>query len=61
MPLTDPEEMKTLLGDSVDLIVDGGYCGYEPTTVIEFIDDMPTVVRKGKGDTTFLDMKSNYA
>ena len=61
MPLTDPEEMKSLLGNSVDLILDGGYCNYEPTTIIDFIDDVPMVARKGKGDITFLDMKNNYA
>jgi tRNA threonylcarbamoyl adenosine modification protein (Sua5/YciO/YrdC/YwlC family) len=61
MPLTDPEEMKSLLSNSVDLILDGGSCGYEPTTVIDFVDGVPVVTRRGKGDTTFLDMKNNYA
>ncbi|MBL4638211.1 MAG: threonylcarbamoyl-AMP synthase, partial [Proteobacteria bacterium] len=30
--------------------IDGGFCGSEPTTVIEVVDDMPEVVRVGMGD-----------
>ena len=61
MPLTDPDEMKSMLAKSVDLVIDGGYCGYEPTTVIDFVDGAPIVARSGKGDTTFFDIKNNYA
>ncbi len=57
LPLTDPEEMRAVLDKNVDLIVDGGYCGYEPTTVLELVDDVPVVARKGKGDITFLETK----
>ncbi len=54
MPLTDPYEMRDLLGNQVDLIIDGGYCGLEPTTVIEWTDDQPVVLREGKGDVSVL-------
>lgn len=54
MPLTDPYEMRDLLGNQVDLIIDGGYCGVEPTTVIEWTDDQPVVLREGKGDVSVL-------
>ncbi len=50
MPMTDPEDMMDRLGKQVDLILDGGFGGAEPTTVIEFIDDMPEVIRVGLGD-----------
>lgn len=50
MPMTDPEDMMDRLGKQLDLIIDGGFGGAEPTTVIEFIDDMPEVVRVGLGD-----------
>ena len=50
MPMTDPEDMMDRLGKQVDLIIDGGFGGAEPTTVIEFIDDMPEVIRVGLGD-----------
>lgn len=48
--LTDPEEIMDQIGKQVDLIIDGGFGGAEPTTVIEFIDDMPEVIRVGLGD-----------
>lgn len=50
MPMTDPEDMMDRLGKQVDLIIDGGFGGAEPTTVIEFIDDVPEVIRVGLGD-----------
>jgi tRNA A37 threonylcarbamoyladenosine synthetase subunit TsaC/SUA5/YrdC len=34
------------------LVIDGGFCGAEPTTVVEFIDDMPEVIRVGLGDAS---------
>ncbi len=52
MPLTDPYEMRDILDTQVDLIIDGGYCGFEPTTVVDMEADTPTVVRVGKGDAS---------
>ncbi len=53
MPLTDPHEMREILDHQVDLVIDGGYCGFEPTTVIDMVEDVPSVVREGKGETGF--------
>ena len=50
LPLTDPYEMRDLLGKQVDLVIDGGYCGFEATTMIEFTDNEPEILRQGKGD-----------
>lgn len=50
MPLTDPYEMRQILETQVDLIIDGGYCGFEPTTVVLMEDESPVVVRIGQGD-----------
>jgi tRNA threonylcarbamoyl adenosine modification protein (Sua5/YciO/YrdC/YwlC family) len=50
MPLMDPYDMKETLGNQVDLIIDGGYCGYEPTTVVHLHDDEVRMTRIGKGD-----------
>ena len=36
----------------VDLIIDGGNCGHEPTTVVDLVDGIPLVVRRGKGDVS---------
>ncbi len=55
MPLTDPYDMRDTLGHEVDLVIDGGYCGFEPTTVVDMSCDPATVVRKGKGDATLFE------
>jgi tRNA A37 threonylcarbamoyladenosine synthetase subunit TsaC/SUA5/YrdC len=49
-PLSDPYEMRELLEHQVDLVIDGGYCGLESTTVIDLEQDVPVVVREGCGD-----------
>ena len=49
-PLTDPEEMREVLDKQVDLIIDGGFCGLDATTVVDMIAEPPTVIRVGKGD-----------
>lgn len=49
IPETEPEEIKELLEKQVDLIIDGGNCGFEPTTVIDLLEDTPQVLRYGKG------------
>ena len=50
MPLMDPYEMRQLLQNQVDLIIDGGYCGLEATSVINLVEDVPEVIRQGAGD-----------
>ena len=52
LPLIDPYEIRELLEHQVDLVIDGGYCGMEATTVVDLADDMPMVLRVGKGDAT---------
>ena len=48
----EPEEFRGQLEKVVDLIIDGGTQGAQPTTVIDFSDDEPKVVRFGAGDPT---------
>ena len=50
LPLTDPDDIRTLLEKRVEVIVDGGYCGLEPTTVVDLTGDLPVLVRQGVGD-----------
>jgi tRNA threonylcarbamoyl adenosine modification protein (Sua5/YciO/YrdC/YwlC family) len=50
LPLLEPEAMRDMLGKRVDLIIDGGPCGLEPSTVIDLVDNLPRIIRKGKGD-----------
>jgi len=49
-PLTDPADIRERLEHKVDLVLDGGSCGGEPTTVIDLSDGSPTLVRIGRGD-----------
>lgn len=52
IPLIEPEAIKEVLGKQVDLILDGGYCGQEPSTLIDLSDGKSKVLRLGKGDPT---------
>jgi len=49
LPLNDGDEIREALGSRVDLILDGGSCGLEPSTVVDLCGDTPAVVRRGKG------------
>lgn len=49
-PETDPYDIRQALERDVDLIIDGGYCGLEPTTVVDISDDVPVLIRQGLGD-----------
>ena len=48
--LSDAYEIKQRVGAQVDAIIDGGYCGILPSTVVDLTDDTPTLVRQGLGD-----------
>lgn len=50
LPLTDAEEIHARIGKVVDLVLDGGNCGLDPTTVVDLAGDAPMVVREGRGD-----------
>lgn len=46
----DPEEIRDQLEHQVDLILNGGYLGESPTTVIDLSDDDVVIAREGAGD-----------
>jgi len=48
-PHTDADAIREAFELGVDLILDGGHAGIEPTTVIDLNSDPPTVVREGAG------------
>lgn len=52
--LADPLEIRERLEKEVDLILDGGIVSYAPTTIIDFTDDEPRVLRHGAGAVDFL-------
>jgi tRNA threonylcarbamoyl adenosine modification protein (Sua5/YciO/YrdC/YwlC family) len=49
-PMTQGWEIKELLDHAIDAVIDSGECGTEPTTVVDFSDDEPEIVRQGAGD-----------
>jgi tRNA threonylcarbamoyl adenosine modification protein (Sua5/YciO/YrdC/YwlC family) len=49
-PMTQGWEINEQLGDALDAVIDSGACGTEPTTVIDFSQDEPEIVRRGAGD-----------
>ena len=53
-PLNDAEAIRGRLEHEVDLILDGGACGIEPTTVIDLSGPEPILIRRGKGDVASL-------
>ena len=48
-PLADPQDIRRRLERQLDLIVDAGPCGTEPSTVIDLSTEPPQVLRRGKG------------
>jgi tRNA threonylcarbamoyl adenosine modification protein (Sua5/YciO/YrdC/YwlC family) len=50
LPMSDPQEIRETLQHEVDAVVDGGYCGLEPTTVVVLDNGEAEVVRVGCGD-----------
>jgi tRNA threonylcarbamoyl adenosine modification protein (Sua5/YciO/YrdC/YwlC family) len=48
-PLTEAWEIQDRLDDLIEMIVDGGYCGTTPTTVIDLTDMPPALIRAGRG------------
>jgi len=48
-PLAEPQEIRTALEHQLDLVVDAGPCGVEPSTVIDLTGATPVVLRKGSG------------
>ncbi|MBC7683610.1 MAG: threonylcarbamoyl-AMP synthase [Bdellovibrionales bacterium] len=48
--LNDAEEIRERLAKQVELIIDGGACAMEPTTVIDLSDEVPLLLRLGRGN-----------
>ncbi|PPE71892.1 threonylcarbamoyl-AMP synthase [Solimonas fluminis] len=53
-PLSDPQEMRQRLTREVDLVLDAGNCGTEPTTVLDLSEGAIQLVRQGRGDVSRL-------
>lgn len=53
-PVSDPNDHRAELERQVDLVLDGGSCGLQPTTVVDLTGDAPVLVRQGRGDVSSL-------
>jgi tRNA threonylcarbamoyl adenosine modification protein (Sua5/YciO/YrdC/YwlC family) len=51
-PLTDPYDMRDSLEHHLELVIDGGFCGMEPTTVIDLSGENTELVRQGCADAS---------
>ena len=51
-PLTDPYDIRAILEHSVDLVIDGGFCGFDATSVVDLSCEPPQVIREGCGDVS---------
>lgn len=52
MPLNDPAEIRDQLQKQIELVIDGGSCSLEPTTVVDLTGEAPEVTRRGRGDAS---------
>lgn len=50
IPLNDAEEIRASLEKTVELVIDGGSCSLEPTTVVDLSGEQPLVLREGGGE-----------
>ena len=48
-PLNDPEEIRSRLEKEIDLVIDGGACPREPSTVVDLTGEEPVLLRAGRG------------
>lgn len=51
IPMSNPETIRERLQHEIDLVIDGGSCGMEPTSVIEWTGATPRIRRQGKADS----------
>ncbi|MEX0624404.1 L-threonylcarbamoyladenylate synthase [Saccharospirillum sp.] len=49
-PQSDPYTIRDILQHELNLVIDGGFCGFEESSIISFLGDTVTVVREGAGD-----------
>lgn len=49
-PMTDGWQIKEELDHQIDAVIDAGECGTEPSTVVDYSDPAPEVLRVGAGD-----------
>ena len=56
VPMTDGREIEERIGHAIDMIVDAGNCGLEPSTIVDLSGDAPKLLRAGKGRSDAVSM-----
>ena len=51
-PLTDSDQIREKLARQIELVIDGGACSLEPTTVIDLTGDDAVLLRQGRGNAS---------
>lgn len=59
-PLTDPYDIRDQLEHEVDLVIDGSFCGLEPTSVVDLTGTEPHILRRGLGDVSDFEAGGGY-
>lgn len=49
-PLNDAHYIREVLEHDLDLVIDGGFCGFEESSVVSLLDNTPEILREGAGD-----------
>jgi tRNA threonylcarbamoyl adenosine modification protein (Sua5/YciO/YrdC/YwlC family) len=52
--LSDPEEIAETFAYTVDVFLDSGYGGLDPSTIIDLCGDEPEIIRMGKGEVDLI-------
>ena len=59
-PLNDAETIRERLQKQLDLVIDGGACSLQPTTVIDLSGDEPLLIREGRGAVSLFGLSSHH-
>ena len=59
-PLNDAETIRERLQKQLDLVIDGGACSLQPTTVIDLSGDEPLLIREGRGSVSIFGLSSQH-
>lgn len=51
-PQSDPEDIRDRLQHDLDLVIDGGFCGLEESSIVSLLDEVPEILREGAGDVS---------
>ena len=58
-PMNDPHEIRDRFQKLIQAVVDAGACPMQPTTVIDLTDEVPVLVRRGRGDASLLGLSAD--